>query len=67
MTQNTFHVVAVTSKMKGVAWEIKSASEAKSRMAIAYIYIYIYIYIYTLHTSFDLGEGEKHHMLLDCY
>ena len=55
--QHTFHVVAVTSKMKGLAWEIKSISEITHNQDGDSSHLRQY-------SEFDLGETEEHHMLL---
>ncbi|KAI5803285.1 RAVE protein 1 C terminal-domain-containing protein [Peziza echinospora] len=52
-----FHVVAVTSKMKGVAWEIKSPTIAHNPLPDTEPLIRQY-------ATFDLGEMEEHHKLL---
>ena len=51
---HTFHVVAVTSKMRGVAWEVKSVPETQKSSTPRL----------RQYCEFDLGEAEVHHLLL---
>lgn len=53
----TFHVVAVTSKMKGLAWEIKFNPKESHIQNSDSLHLLQY-------REFDLGETEEHHMLL---
>ncbi|KAF8456637.1 RAVE protein 1 C terminal-domain-containing protein [Terfezia claveryi] len=51
---HTFHVVAVTSQMRGVAWEVKTMPETQKSSTPRL----------RQYCEFDLGETEEHHLLL---
>jgi len=51
---HTFHVVAVTSKMRGVAWEVRSIPEAQKSSTLCL----------RQYCEFGLGGTEEHHLLL---
>ena len=53
----TLHVVAVTSMMRGIAWEIKAQPEDPHSRDENVLRLQQY-------SEFDLGETEEHHILL---